>query len=316
MKLPHWQEWWDECRELGNMNVTAENQRDVAYLGLGIMGAAMAANLARAGHRVRLWNRTGGRPGLAMAQDAGGVVCGSIAEAVSGVEVVLLCLGDQRDVEEVCLGNGGVAEAVQPGTLVVDMATTGPRCAKAVGECLGRQGIRFLDAPVSGGDVGARAGTLTIMVGGASEDFLACTPLFECMGKVVVHCGPVGSGQAVKLCNQVLCALNMVGVCEALSLAQAMNIDPTLVVEVCATGAAGSWALSNLAPKILAHDLEPAFMIKHMLKDLALVGGVIDQQGLCLPGVKLADNQFKSARDLAGSGAQGTQAMIRTYQGT
>jgi 3-hydroxyisobutyrate dehydrogenase len=287
----------------------------VAFLGLGVMGAPMTANIARRGFVIKAWNRTPNRPGIAIAAEAGAIVVSSIREAVEAADVIFTCVGDVPDVEAVILGSEGVIKYAKPGALVVDMSTIGSNAARKIGSELQNQHLRFLDAPVSGGDVGAQKGTLTIMVGGEVKDFEECKPLFEAMGKTICLCGPIGSGQGVKLCNQVLCALHMVGLCEAMKMAQEQGIDPKTIVEVCSTGAAGSWALENLGPKIIASDFNPGFMIQHILKDLRLVQETIQASQGQLPGVELADRLFKLVAELDnGSSEQGTQAMIRAYQ--
>lgn len=290
--------------------------KQVAFLGLGVMGGYMAANLARGGYSVKAWNRTPNRPGVAVAASAGATVVSSIREAVETADIVFSCVGDVPDVEEVILGIGGVAESAQPGTLVIDTSTIGPDAARKIGAELQQRNLRFLDAPISGGDIGATNGTLTIMVGGEPSDFEESQPLLEVLGKTIRLCGPVGSGQAVKLCNQVLCVLHMVGLCEAMQLAEQQGIDPNLVVEVCSTGAAGSWALSNLGPKIIESDFQPGFMIKHILKDLRLVQESLKSSEQEFPGVEIGDRLFKLVQAMDGGmgGEQGTQAMIRAYR--
>lgn len=290
--------------------------KQIAFLGLGVMGAPMTANLVRNGFPVKAWNRTPNRPGIETAAKAGAQIVSSIREAVEGTDAIFTCLGDVPDVEAVILGNGGVAEYANPDTIVVDFSTIGPDAVKKIAVQLQQRDIRFMDAPISGGDIGAQKGTLTIMVGGSDRDFEECQPMFAAMGKTIRLCGPVGSGQAVKLCNQVLCALNMVGLCEAFELAKQQGIDPNLVVEVCSTGAAGSWALANLGPKIIESDLAPAFKIEHILKDLRLVLESMKSSDGELPGVELSDRAFKVVKQLDGGkgGELGTQAMIRAYR--
>ncbi len=290
--------------------------QQIAFLGLGVMGGYMAANLARGGYSVKAWNRTANRPGVEVAASEGATVVSSIREAVETADIIFSCVGDVPDVEEVILETGGVAEFAKPGALVIDTSTIGPNAARKIGSELKKHNLRFLDAPISGGDIGAKNGTLTIMVGGEATDFEEILPVLEVLGKTIRLCGPVGSGQAVKLCNQVLCALHMVGLCEAMQLAQQQGIDPNLVVEVCSTGAAGSWALSNLGPKIVESDFRPGFMIKHILKDLRLVQESLQAAGQELPGVEISDRLFKIVKELDdGTGCeQGTQAMIRAYR--
>ena len=289
--------------------------KQIAFLGLGVMGGYMAANLAKGGYQVKGWNRTPKRPGVKVAQDGGVEIVTSLEEAVRTADIVLVCVGDVPDVEEVVLGKGGVTEFARSGTLVVDMSTIGTEAAKGIGAALHEKQIRFLDAPISGGDVGAKLGTLTIMVGGEKDDFAECKTLFDVMGKNIHLCGQVGSGQGVKMCNQILGAVHMVALCEAMQLAQKLNIDPHLIVEVCSTGAAGSWALTNLGEKIIQQDYEPGFAIAHMLKDLRLVKESGGERGL--PGVEIAERLFEIVQGLdeGEGGEQGTQAMIRAYLG-
>ena len=287
--------------------------KQIAFLGLGVMGGPMSANLVRQGFSVTAWNRTPTNPGVAIAAEAGVTIASSIQDAVSTAEVIFTCVGDISDVKEVILGPNGVINFAPSSALIVDMSTIGSVAAKEIATELQQHNLRFLDAPVSGGDIGAQKGTLTIMVGGDLADFQQAQPLFAAMGKNIRLCGPVGSGQAVKMCNQALCALHMVGLCEAMQLAQEQGIDPNLIVEVCSTGAAGSWALSNLGPKIIASDLDPGFMIKHILKDLRILLESTDQE---LPGVELSDRLFKIVQQLDNEQGElyGTQGMIRAYQ--
>ena len=285
-------------------------EKHIAFLGLGLMGAPMTANLARSGYPVKAWNRTSNRPGIETVKNAGAIVVKSVREAVETADIIFTCVGDVPDAEEVILGTDAIAKYAKANALIVDTSTIGSFAACKIATELKKFNLRFLDAPVSGGDIGARQGTLTIMVGGDRADFEECFPLFEIIGKNITLCGPVGSGQAVKLCNQVLCGVHMVALCEALEMAKMQGIDPNLVVEVCGTGAASSWALSNLGPKIISSDLTPGFAIKHILKDLRLIRETI-QEGKSLPGVELSDRLFKS---IAAQGEElGTQAMIRAY---
>lgn len=290
---------------------------NIAFLGLGLMGSPMTANLARKGYAVKAWNRSSDRPGIKIAADAGAIVVSSVREAVDSADVIFTCVGDVPDVEEVILGSDGIVNYAKANALVIEMSTIGSDAARKIAEELKQKyQIRFLDAPVSGGDIGAINGTLTIMVGGDRQDFEESKPLFEAMGNTIRLCGSVGSGQAVKMCNQALCAVHMVALCEAIALAEHQGIDPNLIVEVCGTGAAGSWALSNLGSKIIQSDLAPAFSIKHILKDLRLVREIMLSSDRNLPGVELADHLFKIVSQLdEGAGKeQGTQAMIRAYR--
>ncbi|GBO51808.1 2-hydroxy-3-oxopropionate reductase [Pseudanabaena sp. lw0831] len=292
----------------------------IAFLGLGVMGGAMAANLVKRGYSVLGWNRTKDRPTIATFTSVGGTLANSLEDAVSEAEVVFSCLGDVPDVTEVLIGARGAMHFARANTLFIDTSTIGSDAAKKIGNALMHDGLRFLDAPVSGGDVGARNGTLTFMVGGNPEDLQECLYLFEAMGSNIKHCGAIGSGQAVKLCNQTLVSVYMLALCETMQFAEQMGLDPRLIVDVCGSGAAGSWALTNLGMKVATGDYQAGFAIKHMLKDLRLVQEISDRQNLDfpvdLPAIALAMKNFQKVSQLDdGQGAeQGTQAMIRAYQ--
>jgi 3-hydroxyisobutyrate dehydrogenase len=288
----------------------------VAYLGLGRMGAPMAANLARAGVDVRAWNRTSASALVPVAAQGGATVVATLAEAVADADLVLMCLGDVPDVREVLFGEGGVVASAKAGALVVDLSTIGPIAAREFDEELREGDFTFVDAPVSGGDIGAQKGTLAVMAGGSDENFGRALPYLEIIGGAVTHCGPVGSGQSVKLCNQVLGALHMVALTEAMVVARTLGLDPDLVVKVCKSGAAGSWALENLAPRQNGEDFAAGFKIDHLLKDLRLLEEVNDDlEGEELPGVDVAVDQFELAAEAKdGAGAElGTQALRLAY---
>ncbi len=288
--------------------------KTVSFLGMGIMGSAMAANLARQNVKVKVWNRSSNRPGLEVAEQAGAQVCLKLSDALEGGDLVFSCLGDVADVEAVLTGAAGVSQRAAAGVIVVDFSTIGPAAARDIEAKLAAAQMIFLDAPVTGGDVGAREGTLTIMVGGDETIFHQIKPYLAQMGKTVRYCGPTGSGQALKLANQALCALNLVGVCEAMRMVEDLGLDKKLVVDVLEKGAGGSWALSNLGPRIVAGDLQPAFAMKHMLKDLRLVFENVPPQGQ-FPGTRLAFDLFEKVLAMdAGAGELGTQAMIKAYR--
>jgi 3-hydroxyisobutyrate dehydrogenase len=283
----------------------------VAFLGLGIMGRGMASNLAKAAQHLVLWNRTA-RPELStLASELKATFEADLAKAVKNADLIFTCVTGPKDLQEI-LFDRGAAAAAKKGAVIIDCGTIGPKAVKHVAKELGKHGLHFLDAPVTGGDVGAKNGTLTFMVGGDSKDFEVCLPYFNAMGKTVRLCGPVGSGQALKLCNQILCAVNLVAVCESIKLAGELELDPQLVVEVCGGGAGGSWSLSNLGPRIVKDDFNPGFMVKDMLKDLGFVQEIDGD----LPGVNLAIEQFAQAGKQIGEEAQklGTQAMAAAYR--
>lgn len=283
----------------------------IAYLGLGIMGSAMTLNLRKAGFDVVGWNRTLSRPGVEAVKEQGIRVVDSVEAAVSEADAVISCLGDVPDVEQVLLGD--VKKFARKNAIVVDMTTIGKAAAIHLNDGMKDAGLRFLDAPVTGGDVGARQGTLTILVGGEKATFDQVLPLLEAIGKNIVYCGPAGSGQAMKLCNQVLCAINMIAVSETFSLADEMQIDKKLLLESLGSGAGASWALSNLGTRVANGDFKPGFTLEHMLKDLRLIDENVSD---ChLPGVELARQLFQQAGQLGGEQGfrQGTQAMFKAY---
>ncbi len=278
------------------------------------MGGSMAANLARKGFDVNAWNRSSDRPSITTAREAGAKIFTSIREAVADADTIFLCVSDVPDVEEVLLGDTGVVHYARPHALVVDTSTIGPQAARRIDQALQAQNLRFLDAPISGGDIGARNGTLTFMVGGDRSDFEECQPLLAAMGTTMRWCGAVGSGQGVKLCNQILVSTYMMGICESMLLAEQIGIDPNLVVEVCGSGAAASWALSNLGMKVAESDFQPGFTIANMLKDLKFVTAIANADDKRLMGVELARQLFQAVSELDDGAEQGTQAMIRAYR--
>lgn len=284
----------------------------LAFLGMGVMGTPMTLNLLRAGYPVTVWNRSADSPNLLRVKSEGAVIAFSIKEAVRDADYIFTCVSDVPDIEAVLLGDAGVLHAAKANALIIDFSTIGAPAARDIAQKLDAENLRFLDAPISGGDVGAENGTLTIMVGGDRPDFDEAQPYFQAMGKNIYHCGEVGSGQAVKMCNQVLCAIHMVALCEAIKLAQYQGINPDLMIEVCQTGAAGSWAIANLGRKITMADFRPGFMIKHILKDLRLVQETLTDLP-ALPGFELASQKFKDTAKLAEALEQGTQAMFRSY---
>ncbi len=287
------------------------NVSKIAFFGLGVMGSPMAQNLTKHGYPTVGYNRTPDRPSVLEAAKAGVQVVPSIAEAAENADIIFTCVGDEQDVHHLILGQGGIAEYAKPKALIIDCSTIGMTAACELATTLKGQGLRFLDAPVTGGDIGAINGTLTIMVGGDISDFEQALPVLKTIGQKIVHCGPSGSGQAVKLCNQVLGGIHAIAAAEAIQLCNQLGIEPELMIDVCGSGAAGSWALTNLAPKMSEADFAPGFMVKHILKDLRLVQEAC-QSGE-LPGVTLAEHLFKSVQCLGGED-QGSQAIIRAYR--
>jgi 3-hydroxyisobutyrate dehydrogenase len=284
----------------------------IGFVGLGIMGAPMAGHLLAAGYRLFVHTRTRAKAESLLA--AGANWCDSPADVARACRLLCMNVPDTEDVAAVLFDARGAAGALVRGSIVVDFSTVSPAATRTFAARLAQAGVTLLDAPVTGGDVGARNAALTIMVGGEPAGFEAVEPVLRRLGKKIVHVGPVGSGQTLKACNQILCALNMIGVCEALSLARAAGLDPRLVIEVLGGGAGGSWALTNLGTKIVAGDLQPAFMVKLIQKDLRIVQDTAQGGKLPLPGTALAQQLFRAIEALPGGGELGTQAMIRAYE--
>ena len=279
----------------------------VGFIGLGIMGAPMAANLLKAGFELTVWNRTASRGDALVA--AGATRADSPADVVHASEVTISCVTDSPDVEAVTLGEHGVLAGAAPGSVYIDCSTISPATARKVAEALGRNDVAMLDAPVSGGDVGAKAGTLAIMVGGDAPVFERCLPVLQAMGKTIVHVGPSGAGQVVKLCNQVAGGLNLLAMAEAIVLAEQAGVAPEKMLEVVSAGAAGSWMLSNLGPRAVRGDFAPGFMVELMQKDLRLVLETAAETTTPLPGTALVTQLFRTL-EAQGRGRDGTQAIV------
>jgi len=279
----------------------------VGFVGLGIMGEAMARNLLMAGFELTIWNRTQARCDALLGE--GARKAPSPAAVAAASEVTVSCVTDSPDVREVALGPGGVIEGAAPGTSYVDCSTISPSAAREVAAALSVRGVGMLDAPVSGGDVGARAGTLAIMAGGPDDVFQRCLPVLQAMGETIVRVGEAGAGQVVKLCNQVAAGLNLLAMAEAISLARRAGVDPAKMIEVVGAGAAGSWMLSNLGPRALGDDFAPGFMVELMQKDLRLVLESASETHTPLPGTALVHEIFRLI-EARGRGREGTQSIV------
>ncbi len=291
----------------------AANERSfepVAFIGTGTMGLPMARNLARAGVAVVAFDaRAETRAALA---SEGFATATSVADIAGRAPVVITMLPDTPDVDAVVLAADGLAARLPAGALVIDMSTIAAAAATAIGAALAARDIAFLDAPVSGGVTGAEAGTLSIMVGGTEEAFRRGEPILKCMGKTVLHAGPCGMGQVFKACNQLMVASHIQAMCEALALGRAHGADLERLLAALRPGAAGSWMLDNLAPKVLAKDASAGFRIDLMLKDLKLASDAAYGKGVPLPGLALATALYLEAR-AHGEGGNGNQALFRTY---
>jgi len=283
----------------------------VGFIGLGIMGAAMARNLLKAGFELGVWNRTAakaealGREGAAVAE--------SPAALAAASDVVVICVSDTPDVEEVLFGAGGAAEGLRPGSLVVDCSTISPSQTRAFAARLAEEGVSMLDAPVSGGSEGAARGTLSIMVGGEADQVARAMPILEAMGKSIIHVGPSGAGQMVKLVNQILVVNSMMAVGEAFLFAQAGGLDLEKTLQAVEGGAAGSWTLTNRGPQIIHRDWRPGFMIDLQEKDLRLILQAADEMGIPLPASALIFQLYRSLQTL-GYGREGNHALIKALE--
>jgi len=275
------------------------------------MGAGMASNLAKAGYRVTIWNRTFPSPGLELAASNGCTIAQNVEDALKGSHVVCSCVTDGPALRSVLFAvNRDLKKLLAPDALIMDHGTIGPVEAKAIAQELGKVGIRFVDAPVTGGDIGARDGTLTLMVGASPEDLESVRPLLNAMGKKIVHAGPVGSGQSLKLVNQLLCGVNLLATVEAFQVAEILGMDRKLVVEACGGGAAGSWQLVNLGPKIIAQDHRPGFRAAHLFKDLKFLRDALSSASPepAPPCFDLALEAFEHVTEM-GKGELGTQTV-------
>jgi 2-hydroxy-3-oxopropionate reductase len=283
----------------------------LGFIGLGIMGRPMAKHLLDAGHSLTVWNRS--RPGIDELVAAGASAAESPAEVAGASEVVFTMVSDSPDVEQVALGPNGIIEGGAPGLVHIDMSTISPNVTRTIAERYAEKGIEMLDAPVSGGDVGAINATLTIMAGGKEEVFELCRPLFDALGKTLTYCGPSGSGQTVKLCNQILVSVTNMAVCESLVFAKKAGVDPNTMLEAVKSGAAASWQLINLGPRMLQGDFKPGFKVWQQQKDLRLALEVGREAALPMPATALVSQLFASLQ-ADGLGEAGTQALVKALE--
>jgi 3-hydroxyisobutyrate dehydrogenase len=283
--------------------------QSIGWIGTGVMGGPMAGHLLAAGHSVTVFNRTKSRADEVLA--AGARWADSPAGLAAESDVVFTMLGYPSDVREMALGDGGVVAAMRPGSLLVDMTTSEPSLAVEIADAAAQRDVGALDAPVSGGDVGARNATLVIMVGGRQDAFDRAQPLFATLGRLAVRHGEAGSGQHTKMVNQIAIASGMIGVCEAMLYAQRAGLNVARVIDTIKDGAAGSWSLSNYGPRLLREDLEPGFKIDHFVKDLGIALAEARRMRLPLTGTALAEQLYVAAQ-AHGFGAKGTQALLAT----
>lgn len=285
--------------------------KKIGFIGTGVMGASIVKHLLNAGHEVTVYTRTKSKADELVT--LGAKWANTPAEASIDQQIIFTMVGYPKDVEEVYNGAHGIFSAANPGTIVVDMTTSEPTLAKKLYEQAKEKKIHSLDAPVSGGDIGAKNGTLSLMVGGDKDVFEEMKLIFEVFGQNIVYQGVAGSGQHTKMCNQIAIASGMIGVCESIAygLNAGLNLDD--VLKSITAGAAGSWSLSNLAPRMLKEDLDPGFYIKHIIKDMKIALDEAERMNLQLPGLSLAKSMYDKLQE-EGYGDNGTQALIKFYQ--
>jgi 3-hydroxyisobutyrate dehydrogenase len=284
--------------------------KTIGFIGLGVMGKSMARNLLKAGYPLLVYTRTKEKANDLI--EEGAVWKESVAQLAKEADVVITMVGYPKDVEEVYFGEEGILANVKEGTYVIDMTTSTPSLAEKIYQAAKERNVYALDAPVSGGDIGAKEGKLTIMVGGDEEVFSACKPILERLGTNIVLQGKAGAGQHTKMCNQIAIASNMIGVCEALAYAKRSGLDPLKVLESISQGAAGSWSLSNLGPRMLSGDFKPGFYVKHFIKDMKIALEEAEKMNLQLPGLALAKSMYEELAK-AGEDNSGTQALSKRY---
>jgi 3-hydroxyisobutyrate dehydrogenase len=285
---------------------------NIGFIGLGIMGQGMARNLLKAGFDLRVWNRTAGRMDELAA--AGAKMATSPADLASSCGIIIICVSDTPDVEEVILGENGVIQGAKAGALVIDMSTISPKKTKDIANLLAENEIHMLDAPISGGSEGAALGTLSIMVGGQEEQVTRAMPYFQAMGKNITHVGDHGAGQTVKLVNQILVVINMLAISESLIFAQAGGLDLQKTLDAVTQGAAGSWMLSNRGPQVVNRDWQPGFTIDLQQKDLRLVLEAADQMGVPAIATSLVFNLYRTLQS-QGLGSEGNHALVKSLEG-
>ncbi len=279
----------------------------IGWIGTGVMGRHMCGHLIDAGYQTTVYNRSPKKASELV--DKGAVLVDTPAQVARASDLVFTIVGFPSDVESVILGDDGVLSGASPGAVIVDMTTSKPALAVEIARRASEVNVHSIDAPVSGGDSGARDAALSIMIGGDAKVVESLRPVFELMGKTIVRQGPAGSGQHTKMVNQTLIASGMVAVCEALLYAEKVGLDVETVLKSVSSGAAGSWALSNLAPRMMANDFEPGFYVEHFIKDMGIALEEAARMNLCLPGLAMA-HQLYQAVAAQGHAKKGTQALL------
>lgn len=278
----------------------------IGWIGTGVMGASMCGHLMKAGFSATVFSRTQSKAQPLI--DSGATWVDSPKAVAENSDIVFSIVGFPSDVRSVLLGSNGALEGARPGSVLVDMTTSEPSLAVEIYQAAKAKGVHSVDAPVSGGDVGARNAALSIMIGGDADVVAALQPCWEAMGKTIVHQGPAGSGQHTKMVNQILIATGMIGVCEALVYGYQAGLDLETVLKSVSSGAAGSWSLSNLGPRIIANNFDPGFFVEHFIKDMGIALDESRRMGLSMPGLALA-SQLYAAVQAQGFGRNGTHAL-------
>ena len=282
----------------------------IGFIGLGVMGNSMAGHLQNAGYALNVYNRTKERAQSLI--DKGAKWQDSVADVAANSNIIITIVGFPHDVEEVYLGAEGIIANAEPGSLLIDMTTSKPNLAQQIANDAAARNIASVDAPVSGGDLGAKEARLSIMVGANEDAFERAKPVLEIMGKNIVLQGPAGSGQHTKMCNQIAISTLMIGVVEAMEYAKKSGLDPFTVLKSIESGAAGSWSLSNITPRALKEDFAPGFYVKHFIKDMGIALDSASEMNLDLPGLSLAKKLYDKLAEL-GYENDGTQALFRIY---
>lgn len=285
--------------------------KKIGFVGTGVMGSSMVLNLIKHGYELSVYNRTKSKAEACIA--AGAKWCDTVAECAKDKDVVITIVGFPKDVEEVYFGENGILNAAKKGAYVIDMTTTSPMLSEKIYKAAAEKGIYALDAPVSGGDTGARNGTLAIMVGGDKAAFDECMPVFEAMGTNIRYEGKAGNGQHVKMANQIAIAGAVSGVAEAVRYAMAMGVDVDTMLDTISNGAAGSWQMSNNGPKMAKEDYAPGFYIKHFIKDMKIAIECAETKGVTLDVLKKVCDEYVQLEN-NGKGDLGTQAIIEYYK--
>lgn len=285
--------------------------KKIGFIGVGVMGKSMVRNLMKKGYAVSIFSRT--KEKVLDVIEEGAMWCEDIKACVKDQEAVMTIVGYPKDVEEVYFGDQGILANVKPGTYVIDMTTTSPELSVKIEEEASRKKVFALDAPVSGGDIGAQNATLSIMVGGDRSAFEACRELFECLGTNIIYEGKAGNGQHTKMANQIALAGVIAGVCEAMTYATSVGLDVQTMLDSISKGAAGSWQMTHMAPRILSGDFEPGFFIKHYIKDMNIAAYEGEKVSLSLEVLNQVLRMYK-VLDQNNLGDLGTQALIKYYE--